>query len=724
MEEYNYNYQQIQIPNNYPIYENSINEIQSKYINYTNIPLNDYQNYEIKSFPQNSNESNYNNIYNIQTTNITNISYPLENYYINNENNINKIPKDTNYNTDKVPLDNLKGKQKLDFKNSLKRYSNYNKRNKINILENENVVTINLDKEEKQPTDNYGKHSHNNKLIKGNKKNPNNKINNNRDNTKERNVNSNKNNNLKTKENNMSGCDPKKSSKKNSIKTMERIKKNNLISINDVLTNKKDRISSKTKDVNKKNINNSKNKILKKKLDYNLTKNLSTNKRKEKSNSNFASLINQKKIKMFSSFKLVNNTNPINSNDANKKTPKNNKIISIKNNKGRLYSPQLTSPLQKKIADGQIEIAKTKEIFSKKNRKENIYIETETKGNISSNKDKNFTINKKLSNNQNNSNKGNRASSFRAITEKYSNFSSKKRKNVNSSFKGALNKKENEDNFDIMDNFIQKAYNKKTMNTNRFNSKKKNKDQKIIRKQLSFWDSKKGKFEEKNNIYETSTNRKFKKNIIYSRRDEDNVGKTEVNINPKKNLYTFMKKTHRKNSNNSSHKLSEERIDMHNISYKGFSSIKKLEQIKKKYKFYPHNKDSNSLLKDRYIDFNQESKEFIKLVDTMDLNNSKEVKNLNLTEFLPQNEINFSETNEEHNNEGNIKIMENEEYKEEVKEEEKEEEENNNKEDENDNDVLNHKSFILDLNNVIPINEKQLRDTFNTEKLAVLNKKI
>ena len=36
MEAYNYNYQQIQIPNNYPIYENSINEIKSNYINHSN----------------------------------------------------------------------------------------------------------------------------------------------------------------------------------------------------------------------------------------------------------------------------------------------------------------------------------------------------------------------------------------------------------------------------------------------------------------------------------------------------------------------------------------------------------------------------------------------------------------------------------------------------------------------------------------------------------------
>ena len=99
MEEYNYNYQQIQIPKNYPIYENSINKIQTKYINYTNIPFHNHANFQIESYSKEQSESNFsNNIYNIQTSNITNLNYPSENYYINNEQIINKIPKDTNFN--------------------------------------------------------------------------------------------------------------------------------------------------------------------------------------------------------------------------------------------------------------------------------------------------------------------------------------------------------------------------------------------------------------------------------------------------------------------------------------------------------------------------------------------------------------------------------------------------------------------------------------------------
>ena len=38
----NYNYQQIQIPNNYPLYENSINELKSKYIDQSNNYFNNY----------------------------------------------------------------------------------------------------------------------------------------------------------------------------------------------------------------------------------------------------------------------------------------------------------------------------------------------------------------------------------------------------------------------------------------------------------------------------------------------------------------------------------------------------------------------------------------------------------------------------------------------------------------------------------------------------------
>ncbi len=61
MEGYNYNYQQIQIPNDYPIYENSINGIKSTYINHPNNQSYNYTNFEIASYTQNQNDKIYSN---------------------------------------------------------------------------------------------------------------------------------------------------------------------------------------------------------------------------------------------------------------------------------------------------------------------------------------------------------------------------------------------------------------------------------------------------------------------------------------------------------------------------------------------------------------------------------------------------------------------------------------------------------------------------------------
>ena len=99
-----------------------------------------------------------------------------------------------------------------------------------------------------------------------------------------------------------------------------------------------------------------------------------------------------------------------------------------------------------------------------------------------------------------------------------------------------------------------------------------------------------------------------------------------------------MKKAHKKESFHSHDKLSEDKNDMHNKSYKGFSSLKKLEEIKKKYKFFPHTKEKKNIIKDKNIDYIEESNIFSKLINSMDLNlnKSNEVRNLNLTEFLPQ----------------------------------------------------------------------------------------
>ena len=690
----NYNYQQIQIPNNYPIYENSINQLQSKYIILSNNNPNNFQPYEIKPYIHNPNEINIlNNIYNIQSTKLTEINLPLENYYINNNRStMVKIPEDKNSYIDKIPKDNLKGKH-----NSSKQKYNFNKINRIKILLNDYELKEkkekkeNQENQEKQPKDNYKKYlnkvevTHN--KIKN--KNLNIKININDNNFTEINNNniSYQKNYLKTNENKPKEYNnPIKASKHNSIRTIECIKKNNLISINDTASNnKKNTKSSNLKEIKINHNNNITNmskqkstnelrpKINKqKKENKKLDKNYSTNKvstikdnERKRSDSNFASLISRKKLKMFSIFKQINNTYEENNNSKIKQErmtiPKNNlanknKKIQLNTNFGRLYSPQLTSVSQ--IGNkNQNEIQKKKEIIKRKNT--NINVNKEFKRNISYNIDTDISpsdTKKKFSSNT-------------YLTE---------RKNKNLSNQNFFNKKKN-------------------VTT-------KSGGGKIIRKQLSLRDSKYINTEEnnKNNnkSYSRNTMRFSRKKIIYSRANNSKE-KKEIIVNQKKNLYSFMKKTHKKISHHSQEKLSEDKIDMHNKSYKGFSSIKKLEEIKKKYKFFPHTKEKKNTLKEKNIDYIGESNIFSTLINSMDLTKSNDVMNLNLTEVIPQKTTKHEEEKDE------IKILEN-------------EEEEKNEENDKD-DILNRKSFILDLNNVIPINENQLRDTMNKQPLTKIS---
>ena len=704
MEGYNYNYQQIKIPNDYPIYENSINEIKSTYINHSNNKSYNYTNIEIPLYTQNQNEKNFFNHIN-NTSNITNVNYPSENYYINNNNEqkIKKIPNDRNNNIDKKPEDNLKKKKNLVIGNSLKN-NNYNTINKINILVNGHKLNreINSDNNniEKQPKDNYKKYSKDDDLIKKKikNKNMNIKININDNNLEENN--NTKINYLKTNENKFYEYNTKKISNRNSIKAIERIKKNNLISINDVANNKKNKKSPNSKDIKNNNIKNKTQKNKKplklklnpekKEIKQELNKNLSSNRIKGKSDSNFASLINQKKLKMFSSFRQIHDpeindkskikTKP-EKNISKNKPQKNARTIKLKkNNFGRLYSPQLSS-LTKTLNKKQVEIKKTGEIMRKKLTNTNVT--KKFKRNISYNIDNvetNFTTKKKFSNNNNYINNKNRASSFRTFTEKSPQLTERKKGNLSN--RNVLNK-----------NGINQKYNKN----------------KIIRKQLSLRGSNKKKIDEKINKYERNTTEVSGKNIIYSRvTDNNNNDEKEVIVIQKKNLYSFMKKERKKEPNYSHDMISEEKMEYHNKSYNRFSSLKKLEEIKKKYKFFPHYKNKKNLYKDRdkYIDYIEESNIISKLMNSMDLNKSDEIRNLNLTEFLPPKQ----EKEENINNKENIKIMENEEYKEEEKNDDKDNE-----------DILNRKSFILDLNNVIPINEQQLRDTINKQNLTTPN---
>ena len=690
----NYNYQQIQIPNNYPIYENSINQLQSKYIILSNNNPNNFQPYEIKPYIHNPNEINImNNIYNIQSTKLTEMNLPLENYYINNNRStMVKIPEDKNSYIDKIPKDNLKGKH-----NSSKQKYNFNKINRIKILLNDYELKEkkekkeNQENQEKQPKDNYKKYLNKVEVTKNKikNKNLNIKININDNNFTEINNNniSYQTNYLKTNENKPKQYNnPIKASKHNSIRTIECIKKNNLISINDTaLNNKKNTKSSNLKEIKinpnnnitnmskQKSTNELRPKINKqKKENKKLDKNYSTNKvstikdnERKRSDSNFASLISRKKLKMFSIFKQINNTYEENNNSKIKQErmtiPKNNlanknKKIQLNTNFGRLYSPQLTSVSQ--IGNkNQNEIQKKKEIIKRKNT--NINVNKEFKRNISYNIDTDISpsdTKKKFSSNT-------------YLTE---------RKNKNLSNQNFFNKKKN-------------------VTT-------KSGGGKIIRKQLSLRDSKYINTEEnnKNNnkSYSRNTMRFSRKKIIYSRANNSKE-KKEIIVNQKKNLYSFMKKTHKKISHHSQEKLSEDKNDMHNKSYKGFSSIKKLEEIKKKYKFFPHTKEKKNTLKEKNIDYIGESNIFSTLINSMDLTKSNDVMNLNLTEVIPQKTTKHEEEKDE------IKILEN-------------EEEEKNEENDKD-DILNRKSFILDLNNVIPINENQLRDTMNKQPLTKIS---
>ena len=368
---------------------------------------------------------------------------------------------------------------------------------------------------------------------------------------------------------------------------------------------------------------------------------------------------------MFSSFKQINNTEINNEESLSKIKPermaiskntlaKKNKTINLNNNLKRLYSPQLTSPNKfgnESQTQTETEIKRTKVIVKK--RITNTNVNKQLKRNISYNIDKASSNTKK------------KFSSNTYLTErKIGNLSNR--------------------------NFLK---NKKKTSTS------KNRGGTFIRKQLSLRDSKNNTEENisNNNNNYRKTMQFSRKKIIYSR-GKNSKEEKEVIVNQKKNIFSFMKKTHKKESFHSHDKLSEEKIDMHNKSYKGFSSIKKLEEIKKKYKFFPHTKEKKNIIKDKNIDYIEESNIFSKLINSMDLNKSNEVRNLNLTEFLPQK---IKKQNEEKDE---IKILEN-------------EEEEKNEENEND-DMLNRKSFILDLNNVIPINEKQLRDTMNKPHLT------
>ena len=352
----------MQVQKNYQEYENSINNYPSEYINYESNTIDDnYPNYQMKSFYANQNILNYNNnIYNVQTANITN-NYQPENYLINSEQNINGITNNMNNNVNKTPTDTIKRKQNLVYISSVSQKNN--RINKIKTLENKDKIIIsnNINNQGKQPKDNIKPISDEPriKLDDTIKNNSSIKINTEEKNNNEKNNNE-KINYLKTSENHIYEYNPIKNKKRNMIKNMNRIKKNNnFITINDAFHNKNTRNSLYSKEAKFKTMNKSNNNLNKfKKSKVFFTNNFSTKKLKDKSESNFATLISQKKLKIFSSYKLIHAQSPKNSNNEIKniipekmhsinKPPLSMKTMKLKNSYKRLNTPNLISTFRK-----------------------------------------------------------------------------------------------------------------------------------------------------------------------------------------------------------------------------------------------------------------------------------------------------------------------------------------------------------------------------------------
>ena len=196
------------------------------------------------------------------------------------------------------------------------------------------------------------------------------------------------------------------------------------------------------------------------------------------------------------------------------------------------------------------------------------------------------------------------------------------------------------------------------------------------------------------------TARIVKKKVVYSRQ-KDNKEKENIS-NQKKNIYSFNKKTNKKKTLFRYNTFSEENRDIYNSSFKGFSASKKLEEIKKKYQFRPKTREKRNTLKEKNINYIEESKGFAQLISSANLledslENNK--KNLYVSENFSKinydkNPINFTDNNIE-NNDNNIHF-----------------------------DIdMSDKSYILDLNNVIPINENEFIDTVNKTSLPNINDK-
>ena len=451
--------------------------------------------------------------------------------------------------------------------------------------------------------------------------------------------------------------------------------------------------------------------------------------------------------------------------DKYKVKPLKNNIIELSNKSRKLYSPQISSHYLNYYKYRNINL--TKSIF---NKSSNISINDSSsfsgrKKHIT----RNLTYNRSLNKKKDKIFKRKDVFPTRTLklkeTEK--NNKKKKEKNYINIYKFEKDKEEKQKinsiyskNKKIDKNIMNISYNRfsknnrtysdlyKTLNNlNKFKFKNKNSfttfdSSKYIKRSIS-QKSKKNK-----TLNYLSTNRKneSKKNIDSNFRNQrtarilrKKITHSRGILNQKKNLYSFSKKIKSKNSFRNSSISTDLRKDSCN-SFRGFSSSKKLEQIKKKYRFLPQTKEKKKNLKERNINYIEESKGFAKLISSANLiDDPFEEDKSKLTKIeIKDNKENTNNNKSEKNNEIeyniiNLNSLDNKELP--KKEKIKEIKDINiifpdyNKENiknpirisniiesnfyynENDDfDLLNDKSFILDLNNVIPINDKESED--------------
>ena len=586
-------------------------------------------------------------------------------------------------------------------------------------------------------------------------------------------------------------------------------------------------------DQNKNTLPQKRNTFHKNKLNINdsLSSNQKFNENKEKDRSSFASLINKRKLKMFSSIKNLNDFNTLNeigeSNNGlnlntqiikskktgknsiinyinktktfdekqeqniNKIKPLNDNIIELDFKKRRLYSPQLSYDSINDKKDNNRSLFKNsvyKNINKSSNNIANIYqrynyrgmsynksFEAKRKKLFKKNVEPNALIKKNLKNKENNlklnemedflisnikdkdinhlymiNTEQNGHKYLNPFLYKFMNINNNisetnntitNNKTYNNLFKSLdiqkLQKQLTKKKFEFNHKNIGKTSNS-TKNINNYAKINSNKNiTKIFKKNLHLDQISLGRTISRNksnkNVYynfgNQRTTRIIKKKVVYSRYNDKEKCNT---FNKGKSLYSFSRKTFRKNSLFKS-KLKISSDEREELEIRGFSSSKKLEQIKKKYKFLPKIKGKKDNSKEKNIKYYGSSKGFSSLLNSSkleeiildeDKNNSsndenkenkihnlinkdKNIKDVSNNFNIENKKINDNVDNNanlekkvENKNEGKLDEMENKNI-------------NDKKNDGNQDDILNNKSFILDLNNIIPINEKELEMAVN-----------